>query len=155
MRRARCYLFGFNTDGKPQLCYPASEEEPPTPISELDYPPRFDQGYSLTEGPGLQAFVLVVASKPLVSFVAWRRGLDNLAWPREASVGASIEVDTWQYDGEQFVPLDLVRGKVESLAKVPDSFRALCERVRKQPGVEAVRAIAFPVARRDRANSEK
>jgi len=148
---AYCFLFGYNADGKPQLCHPASDQEPPTPVSEVDYPLKLEQGYSLSEGPGLQAFILVAASEPLPSFARWRHFMDDVAWPRAPAAKAHFDVDAWQYDGEHFVPLDSARGPIEDLGEAPDAFKALCERVRRQPGVAAVKAIAFPVSPRDDA----
>jgi serine/threonine protein kinase len=147
-----CLLFGLNTDGKPQLCSPGSDQEPPPRGSKIRYPSSANQGHPLSEGPGLQAFVLVMASKPLPPFASWRECLDHLVWPRSVAASDSGDQESWRFDGDQFMPLDLARGQPETLAEVPAAFKDLCERVERQPGVFAVSAIALPVARRKHAN---
>src|SRR5262249_22766410 len=64
---AYCYLIALNPDGKVQLCEPSTPTEAPAQTDRLDYP----QGtvyFPLTDGVGLQAFVLLVSRQPLPPF---------------------------------------------------------------------------------------
>jgi hypothetical protein len=101
-------------------------------------------GYTLSDGPGLQAFLLVVSEERLPSYNRWRERLGPVAWHSPAAGG---EV-AWRHDGRQAELLALgprVRGQVEPVADPPATFCSLCEQIKRIPGVAAVQAVAFPV----------
>ena len=56
-----CYLIALNPDGREQLCWPEDPAAPPPPTQVIDYPQDPTMGFGLTDGVGLQAFVLVVS----------------------------------------------------------------------------------------------
>jgi hypothetical protein len=88
---------------------------------------------------GLQAFVLVASRRPLPSFDSWpaRAGLP---W---TAIKAG---EAWRYDGRDFAPLgDSVRGTERRVPPAPAPFAATCRYLSRQPGVNSVQAIAFPV----------
>ncbi len=82
------------------------------------------------------------------AYDAWRSQVDGgLAW--SPPVGDLL----WTYDGPPTSdpprPRALFRGEVLRREDAADGLVTLCDRLRKSPGVVAVRAVAFPV-RRDR-----
>src|SRR5262249_29205955 len=62
---AYCYLIALNPDGNLQLCSPEDPAAAPALTAEIDYPADPRVGFSLTDGVGLQAFVLVASREPL------------------------------------------------------------------------------------------
>jgi hypothetical protein len=132
-----CYLIALNPDGTIQLCPKAQEDAPPSRADKIVYPS--DSYYGLTDGTGLQAFVLVASRKPLPAFASWpaRAGLH---W---SSAAAAM---TWRYDGRVFESLgDLPRGTERHASTAPAPFDAICRYLRHLPDVDAVQATAFPV----------
>ena len=99
-----CYLIALNPDGSIQLCPKARAHIVPGLTDEIIYPAEDGKYYGLTDGTGLQAFVLVASHVPLPAFDSWpaRAGLSwSPATPGEA----------WRYDGHDFTPLgERVRG---------------------------------------------
>jgi hypothetical protein len=148
------YLIALDTNGTWHLCDPSNDPDPPSPASEIRFPPSSTQYYSLTEGPGLQAFVLVAASEPLPSFATWFDRLGKLAWTSSPAPDPSNGGEAWRYDGQRFELLEATRGPIETLSEVPQAFQTTCAQIRSQPGVAAVGAVAFPVFRRDAANQD-
>jgi serine/threonine protein kinase len=135
---AYAYLIALNPDGTVQLCHPASPSAPPPRSGEVDYPPRPDYGFPLTDGVGVQAFVLVASREPLPAFDRWRQGLAALPWGR-------AESDlVWRYDGRSF-ETNLQRGVPRQLNDQPRPLVEACESLRAGPGVDAIGALAFPV----------
>lgn len=140
-RPAFAVLLALNPDGSTQLCYPPDEATPPARITELDYPPDPTEGFGLTDGVGLQAFVVVASRHPLPPYREWRSRLGPLPWKKATADHG------WWYDGREFRPLDegQVRGKPRGLADRPKTFAAACRTLQSMPDVEAIRAVAFPV----------
>src|SRR5207248_9894768 len=66
-------------DGKAQLCHPRDEAAPPPQVVGVEYPADPDTYFGLTDGTGVQAFVLVAAREPLPSYAAWKAaaGIDR------------------------------------------------------------------------------
>jgi hypothetical protein len=133
-----CYLIALNPDGKEQLCLPQDDSAPPR-TAEVDYPPDPTAGFGLTDGVGLQSFVLVASREPLPLYRAWRARLGGLPWrATEADWG-------WRFDGQHFEALADERGTVRELTGLPAPFVAACRALQHGPGVAAIRAVAFPV----------
>jgi hypothetical protein len=136
---AYCYLIALNPDGKDQLCSPPDENRPPPQSSEVNYPPDPTEGFGLTDGVGLQSFVLLASREPLPPYRAWRSRFGALPWhATEAGRG-------WRYDGRDFVPLEGERGEIRKPTGLPGPFAAACRALQSRPGVAAIRAVAFPV----------
>ncbi len=136
---AYCYLIALNPDGSTQLCPKSAEHASPGRTAAIVYPAEADDYYGLTDGTGLQAFVLVASRRPLPSFASWpaRAGLPWTA----AKAG-----EAWRYDGRDLAPLgDSVRGTERRVSPAPAPFAATCRYLSRLPGVDAVQAIAFPV----------
>jgi hypothetical protein len=128
------YLIAYNADGQDHLCYPEGGATPPPRVKEFVYPPGDDQYFSLTEGVGTQAFVVVVSRKPLPPYGQWR--VDT--WERVPEGGV------WGYDGRRFEPGGSRRG-VRGFPGLPEPFKEVCRALKDRPGVEAIRGLAFPV----------
>jgi hypothetical protein len=132
------YLIAFNTDGQGQLCHPSESDRPPSQAASLSFPADPGRGFRLNDGPGLQAFVLVASRVPLPTYDTWKGRIGAVPWHRSADAGS------WRYDGRAYHPLGGERGAVEDLPGL-GAFTALCQFLRRCPGVDAIQALAFPV----------
>jgi tRNA A-37 threonylcarbamoyl transferase component Bud32 len=132
------FLIALNPDGKPQLCYPADRERPPPQSAEVITFEDPTRGFALTDGTGLQAFVLVISSRRLPPYAQWSQSLGDLPWKPTPSAAV------WRNDGVEFAS-DLRRGDPRPLADLPDPFAASCRALQAVPGVSGIRAMCFPV----------
>jgi len=135
---AYCYLLALNPDGKTQLCYPEKPEAVPSRATTIDFPSDSGLGFGLTDGVGTQVFVLVASANPLPAYAQWSKALGALPWKP-----AGTEV-VWRYDGRHFES-DAERGEIRPLADLPPPLDATCRALGSAPGVEAIRAVAFPI----------
>jgi serine/threonine protein kinase len=171
---AYCYLIAFNADGREQLCYPAEETDVPEKVTALNYPQDEFTYFGETDGPGLQAFVLVASRQPLPAYKEWQARVGPAPWkrlPPERAFGvwqSDGRRTTWQHGAERgterlgplLQPAVGCVGQDPSagLAGVPWSacclavrdgpvqrLEAVCRFLRGRPGVDAVEGIAFPV----------
>jgi serine/threonine protein kinase len=144
---AYCYLVALNPNGKDQLCYPKDPRIAPGSVATIDYPSDPGKGFGLTDGVGTQAFVLIASTKRLPSYADWSRSLGDLPWER-------AETETvWRYDGRNF-EREMKRGDVRPLADLPPPLEAACRAFQNHTGVEAIRALAFPVSAGPAARGE-
>lgn len=150
---AYCYLLAINPDGSLQLCHPDDPATPPAPASRLDFPGAEQDYFGLTDGAGLQAFVLVASRSPLPPFEGWAPAGEAVFWTGGAPSGV------WEYDGRAFRLLSSeagpspVRGEVRPRAAAPAPFADACRRLGRAPDVDLVCGVAFPVVG-DRAGAE-
>ena len=144
---AYCFLIALNPDGKAQLCYPAKPDVVPSRVSSIDFPANPSEGFGLTDGVGTQAFALVASAKPLPTYAEWSKALGALPWKR-----GETEI-VWRYDGHNFES-DVERGDTRPLTGLPPALEAACRTLGSAPGVEAIRAVAFPVKPRKGAKSK-
>jgi hypothetical protein len=135
---AYCYLFALNPDGKAQLCHPRNEADPPPQVVGLEYPADPDTYFGLTDGTGVQAFVLVASRAPLPSFAAWQAAAGMPTWERFQADGV------WRYADGRFCRIDVARG-AERVRGVPPALQQLADFLRQHAGGGTVAAIAFPV----------
>jgi predicted Ser/Thr protein kinase len=139
-----CFLIALNPDGSQQLCYPQSPEVAPSRATMIDHPSDPNNGFGLTDGVGTQAFVLVVSGKPLPAYREWSvPRFEHLPWKSVADAGV------WRFDGRSFDP-ETERGQERRLADVPTPLAATCRALQAGPGIEAIRAVAFPVRPREK-----
>ena len=140
---AYCYLIALNPDGKPQLCVPRDDLTPPVRLSEVNYPPEPGLAFGLTDGVGLQAFVLVASRDPLPAYRVWCARAGGLPWrPTDAGRG-------WRFDGREFVPLEGERGTIRKMMGLPAPFEDVCRTLKAHPEFTIVQAVAFPVRPRE------
>jgi serine/threonine protein kinase len=135
---AYAYLIALNPDGTVQLCLPGSEDEIPRRMEGHLVYPGLNSVWTLTDGAGQQAFVLLASSRPLPSFRRWQEEAGRLPW-RATSLDASV----WRFDGEQLRE-GLLRGTIEHL-ELGHALPDVCAWLQRQDDIEAVRVIAFPV----------
>jgi serine/threonine protein kinase len=136
---AYCYLVALNPNGTEQLCHPKGEAVPPAPGDILEYPTDPEKYFGLTDGAGVQAFVLLANRAPLPSYAVWKATAGTLPWQRFEAAGV------WQLDDGRFRRLDVSRGQ-ERVRGAPPALQALAEFCRRT-GADAVGAVAFPVKR--------
>jgi tRNA A-37 threonylcarbamoyl transferase component Bud32 len=109
---ACAYLIAFRPDGEAELCYPESEDVPPSLTDTPQYPlPGSTKAYGLREGTGLWVFAAVASEKPLPAYRNWLkdRPYNKPAWSPIPAAPAGI---VWWGDGP---------GKVDILTAVnPD-----------------------------------
>jgi hypothetical protein len=138
------YLIALNPDGREQLCYPKDPNAAPLRSTEIDYPVDPLRGFALTDGKGLQVFVLVTSHQPLPPYSVWRGQLKDLPWR------STVVEGVWRYDGHRFNSgTHLSRGGERRLADLPPELGSACLALQSGPGIEAIRAIAFPVQARE------
>jgi Protein kinase domain len=135
---AYCYLIALNPDGKDQLCHPKGDATPPALADVVDYPTDPDKYFGLTDGAGVQAFVLVAARAPLPSYAAWKATAGPPPWQHFEADGV------WQFEDGRFRRLDVSRGAVR-VRGAPPALQGLADFLRRQAGADAVGAVAFPV----------
>ncbi len=144
---AYAYLLALNTDGSVQPSLPESDDQAPPRAAGLVLYPDTAEYFNLTEGPGVQAFVVIASRRPLPAYRDW--GLDPAAlhWVHAEAAGV------WRYDGAQFA-LDrpapgtgIGSGETRGTKtrRVPEPFVQACQALRDRPGVDAVAAVAFAV----------
>jgi tRNA A-37 threonylcarbamoyl transferase component Bud32 len=143
-RPAYCYLIAFNPDGREQLCHPEDESEQPQLVSSMTYPPGGEY-FGLTDGTGLQVFVLVASKEPLPPYRDWRAALGNPPWrvTREDEIEEDV---VWRYeDGSLSGFAAPLRGDVRSRLKPPRPLLDLCDFFRNGARATALHALAFKV----------
>jgi hypothetical protein len=96
--------------------------------------------FALTEGVGLQAFVVVASRQPLPAYAEWLDRVGPLPW-RKAEAGPC-----WSYFGGELEPYPRERGPLVELGETP-AVEALRQFLRQRPGIEASAFVAFPVVK--------
>jgi serine/threonine protein kinase len=142
-----CYLIALNPDGELQLCLPGDEWTPPPRLSEVRFPPDPGMAFGLTDGVGLQAFVLVASRDPLPPYRAWLVRAGDLPWRK------TYADRPWRFDGLEFIPLAGERGAIRPMMGLPFSFEAVCRTLQARPEFATIQAVAFPVVRRRKEHS--
>lgn len=141
-RAAYAYVVAFHPNGKTQLLYPGSEDSVPEKRSILSAPVYPDGNAAIvrfSEDTGLEAIAAIISAEPLPAFSEWRTGTRGLPWrPADGSA-------VWEYADWSFRQLGATRGDLLPAEKRPDSFAELVKHIERVDGVEALRAIAFPV----------
>jgi hypothetical protein len=135
---AYSYLIALNPDGLVQLCLPSRPDIAPSKLAALSFPPDAADGFGLTDGAGLQAFVVVTSRRPLPPYLAWRGDPNLFPWKTTHTTGV------WRYDGESF-RTDVARGSIRPLADLPQPLESACRALKARPGVDAIHSVAFPV----------
>jgi hypothetical protein len=150
-RPAYCFLLALNPDGSIQLCYPPGptgspdEAAAPPETDRVDYPALPTRYFSLTDGRGEQAFVLLAAPAPLPPFARWRARLGQAPWTSRARSGGDAGV--WGFDDREIQPLrpaaEGARGT--EVDRVPASLVDLCSFLKAGAQVATFRGLVFPV----------
>jgi hypothetical protein len=143
-RPAYGYLIALNPNGTTQLCAPVGGIVPNSPRSELDFLGDQEKYFDLTDGVGLQAFVVVASNLSLPAYELWKTQVPGgLDW-------SPVDLEGfWTYDSA--APSEAarlhgkLRGDIVRRELAPEILINLCDRLRQSPGVTLVRAVAFPV----------
>jgi serine/threonine protein kinase len=142
-RPAYFYLIALNPDGKDQLCLRAGPADDEPARTEFAFPENETDFFSLTDGVGLQAFVVVASDRPLPEYAVWKAQAPGaLAWTTLDGGGL------WRYDGAVLLAShssSRLRGRIVRRQDAPPLLVALCDRLRQRSGVALVRAFAFAV----------
>jgi len=147
---AYCYLIALHPNGQTQLYYPEDATKPPPQTAELSYPLEPDRVSPLTDGVGLQAYVLVASRRTLPPYAAWRAHLGALPW-QSTGTGEGV----WRYDGRAFERLGGVnRSDPRRASDLAPPFVETCRVLAADAAVEAIQAWAFPVRPASRSTPE-
>jgi Protein kinase domain len=142
-RPAYYYLISLNPDGTDQLFVRKVPSHPEALRRVFEFPEDPMYKCVLTEGVGLQAFVLIASDLPLPEYETWKSQVPGgVAWTALDKEGL------WTYDsGEVAASREVGRVLGESLHRddAPAPLIVLCDRFVRQPGVVLVHAVAFPV----------
>jgi serine/threonine protein kinase len=143
---AYSFLIAYRPDGTEELCFPESNDSPPT----LDDKPRYPSvsrgvNYGLNEGTGLMVFAVVASSEPLPAYKEWKTRRGASPW-KHVEVPSGI---VWWDDGETVGALTMTnpigqRGRIRPVAgKTP--IVELTNWLRQGAGVETAAGVGFAV----------
>ena len=139
-----CYLLALNTDGRVQLCWPNDDQRIPEKARSMRFPVETAQGFGLTDGEGLQGFLLAASRMPLPAYARWG-AKTGLPWAKTQAEGV------WRFSGTEIESEGDAdrgtRGQVRSLRGL-EPFKEVCEALRSRDEFSSVRAIAFPVVKK-------
>jgi hypothetical protein len=110
-------------------------------VARIVYPAREGRWFFLNDERkgGLQAFAVVLSSKPLPAYQEWKARRGDVAWKKRRP-GKTV----WEATCELAEPKGrLERGQERDLP-ASLAMRELCQSLRKA-GAEKVKALAFPV----------
>jgi len=150
---AYAYVIALHPNGQFQRYYPGSDDMLPPRTNEIVCPAQTDDAEyqvtrPLTDGTGLQAFVLIVSDRPLLPFRDWIKAVGpSLPWkPSEADADG-----VWRFDGSASIkrqdlpPPPTRSGARKSRTTTPPTFVETCKVLDRRPEVKAIQAWAFPV----------
>ncbi len=148
---AFCCLLLLHPKGTAEVCYPRGQEEsgaagqPVDALSSLSFPSSNNKYISLGEdGQGLAAFVLVAWREPLKVSPKNLRTLAEEKWSGITSAKNAAS-GCWEHNGAALHQSGAVRGAIVTGPDPPEALRQTCDALRDYPGVEAIRARAFPI----------
>src|SRR5262249_12201010 len=87
-RPAYCYLIAFNPNGDEQLVYPPDVAAAPPRVEFFRYPAVETRFFPLTDGAGVQAFVLLTSPEPLPAYQEWKARTGSAPWQTAKIRGA-------------------------------------------------------------------
>ena len=139
---AYCYVIALTPDGNDQLYSRKESDLPELSVKIGDA----DMGFPLTEGVGLQVIVVLASREPLPAYKAWKHR-DGLRQLWAAVAGDEAQDAVWEFADGEFNPISSEsRGDPEKRTNLePAPFKKICEYAAKLPGIDAIRAIAFPI----------
>lgn len=137
------YLLSLDADGRVRLRIPESPTESPALADSFDYPsdPAADpDGYlfNLSEGPGVQGFMLLVSEDPLPPWSDWVASRGEPTWSADTLSADAVVL----FDGVERTILGASRGPA---ARRGELVQDPIDWVAAQRGLAGVRFIAFPV----------
>jgi len=145
---AYAYLLSLNTDGGVQLCLPENADTAPLQTQRIQLYPDQADFFTLTEGEGLQAFVVLASLEPLPPYGELKPRLTNIPWESSRADGI------WRFSAGRFEPVfpDAKSGtenyvdRGQRTTRTPRTFRDTCTYLQSQLPVDSIQAVAFSVA---------
>lgn len=137
------FLLSLDTNGAVKLRLPNADDAAPQPASFLDYPSlpthAGDLTYPLSDGPGVQGFMLLLSMKPLPPWNEWVARHGTPRWePNPEEIKAPLE-----FDGHLLRIAIATRGEPRPVRG--NLKLGPIEWARDIPEIETARLIAFPV----------
>lgn len=128
------YLVALNTDGSVQLCLPEDNTEPPSLQTRMELYPDASAFFTLTEGAGTQAFLVIASTQPLPTWQEWSTKQSELVWGRVPSKGM------WLYQDGAFRAFegqfDVIRDRGSKSRNSPILLAELCQKIQaSNPGL--------------------
>ncbi len=149
-RPAYGYLIALNPDGNVQLCVPAGGLASGPPRRSWISPRTRSDFFGLTDGVGLQAFVVVASDRPLPAYESWKTQVPGgLAWSPVDREGL------WTYDSAAPSDAERFRGKLRGdilrRESAPEALVNLCDRAATVPrrDIGARRGVSGKARRRN------
>jgi len=147
-RAAYCFWIALRPDGVEELCFPQDPDQPPPLTAEPTYPLQNPEKivYGLTDGTGVQAFVLAVSKDPLPSYTQWRSKLGDSPW-KPISTPTTVVL---HHDGqwlESFGPdrTGQTRGAGEAWQGESEPLTEVVQWLQQDQNLTAIDAWALPV----------
>jgi serine/threonine protein kinase len=137
------YLIAFLPDGREELCFPSDPSTVPPLRADLTYPPEPDRLYGLTDGIGVQAFVLFASKEPLPPYAAWKDPNRPDLWRDWRAVQPPEGV--WWGDETELRLLNREERGVREKHRQPAEVAALHHYFQERPNRSALRVVAFSV----------
>lgn len=131
-------LVALNPDGTVQTI--ASEQ----PNKSLAFPSPSDEYFSLSDGAGQQAFLVLTLDQKIADWAELQHALPDLNWKPVDDAGV------WRFDGQsvsQVFPED-EQPRGDLVRRGTKLFQEICERLAKHPNVQNVQGLAFSVRER-------
>jgi serine/threonine protein kinase len=144
---AYAYLLVYNPNpqsDKREEAWPESVlTNPARPGKRLEFPSEGESHYGLSDGPGLEVFVVVASRSPLPAYTDWVKQRGEVGWERVDSTRDVVWLGEDRKLREVLAPED-PRGQVV-VPKESGLLRQLLHRLESAPGVEATALVAFTV----------
>src|SRR5262249_37639213 len=122
--------------------FPERDGEPPPLTDQPGYGSvAKNLSYNLTEGVGLEVFMLVVSRKRLPAYTEWRKARGDSPWRSTPALPGLV----WRYDGEELILCtERQRSKGREI-QGGGLVGQLAAWLRQAPDVDTVAGIGFPV----------
>jgi hypothetical protein len=133
------YLLAFLPNGQEMLCSPKDPRTAPPLRADLVYPAEEKRFFGLTDGVGLEAFVLVASARPLPLYAEWKAAHGAAPWTSIPAVQG-----VWQGNGETLYREGTPRSD-RTKRGVPEGLVVLQRHFRQGSKGAVVQLVAFPV----------
>lgn len=143
-RPGYAYLLTLDTDGTATLRSPASPGVPPQRLENILFPADPTATYHLSDGPGLQGFLLVVSDDPLPAWNEYAARHGSPTWAALSDLPSAV----WVYDGlavGAYAQGGATRGEIRPRSGVPQPVADIVAWAAPQKGKTTARMVAFPV----------
>lgn len=145
-----CYLIAFNPDGSIQLCFPEDENRAPPLVQEIEYPSpapesRHRRLFPLTDGVGVQLFVVLASHIRLPKFSEWRARNGSLSWQPPKDLKGIWRVEGRGRVNPRVIPVTTKRGSPMEAPLATQPIEDFCRALRERAGADDIEALVFPI----------